>query len=211
MILDDPDVDAFRDFNSQVLDIVPTASAEMSSKLQRIQLASVELEQFDRVVQVGGNAKAILQNYFENIGTQNLPQIFPDPSTMSEQEKQQIAQLQQQQELGNQLAQAQVELQQLQVELLTREQDRLDAKARSDIEKQAIEISRIFKAIDEAEANIILTLEKAETEEIKNGLNIYTSTFQSIRDSIDTLGQINADRQPAAAAPNIARPVRAVA
>jgi len=210
MVLDDDQADPFRDFNSQALDIIPTANAEMSSKLQRIQLASVELEQFDRVVQVGGNAKAILQNYFANIGTQNIDEIFPDPSNMTEEQKQQIAELQKAQELGNQLAQEQLKLQQLQIEILGREQERLDAKTASDIEKQAAEIAKIIKEVEKAQADIVLTLEKAETEEIQNGISVYTQSLQSIRDSVDTLGAINEQRQ-ATLGSNTPGSIRAVA
>lgn len=210
MILDEDTADPFRDFNGQALDIVPTASAEMSSKLQRIQLASVELEQFDRVVQVGGNAKAILQNYFSNIGTQNIESIFPDPNTMTEEEKSQIAELQKAQELGNQIAEQQLELQTLQVEILGREQERLDAQTQSDIEKQNIEIEKISAEIDKVQSEVILNLEKAETEELENGLTIYTESMRAISDSVKTLGEINESRQPAITASD-AGPVRAVA
>lgn len=211
MIMDDPNANAFQDFNSDELDLVPTANAEMSSKMQRIQLASVELEQFDRVVQVGGNAKAILRNYFDNIGTQNIDQIFPDPGTMTPEEEQQIQQLQQAQKLGNDLAQAQLELQQLQIELFTREQDRLDARARSDIEKQNAEIQKTLKQLEEAEADIILTLEKAETEEIKNGISTYTESLRVMRESLQTIEAINAARQPDTAGTGTPGPIRAVA
>jgi len=210
MILDDDTADPFRDFNSEALDIIPTASAEMSSKMQRIQLASVELEQFDRVVQVGGNAKAILQNYFSNIGTQNLESIFPDPGTQTEEEKAEIAELQKAQELGNQLAEKQLELQTLQVEILGREQERLDAQTQSDIEKQNTEIEKIIAEIDKIQSEVILNLEKAETEELQNGLTIYTESMRAITDSVKTLGAINESRQPATT-PSNAGPIRAVA
>jgi len=45
-ILDDPEANVDQDFFMAGFDIVPTANAEMSTKMQRISTAQIELEQF---------------------------------------------------------------------------------------------------------------------------------------------------------------------
>lgn len=209
-ILDEPDASSFADFNSENMDIQPTASAEMSSKLQRIQLATVELEQFDRVVQVGGNAKAILRGFYEAIGTQNIDEIFPDPSTMTPEEKKQIEDLQQQQELLAQQQQQQIELTAAQVELAKGELDRLTFRTKTEVDKMLAEI-------DKMRSEMLLNLEKAETEQITNDINIYTSSIATLTQSAEriratlegqSIGNTSRQQPPAPRAPG---PVQQVA
>lgn len=211
MILDDPEANSFSDFNTENMDIQPTANAEMASKLQRIQLATVELEQFDRVVQVGGNARPIVEGFYEAIGTQNVDEIFPDESTMTAEEKQQMEDLQQQQKLIAEQQQQQIELTKAQVALAQGELDRLTFRTKTEVDKMLAEI-------DKMRTEMVLNLEKAETEEIKNQIDIYTSTIatltqstERIKATLDAQGlQSNAvQRQQTATSP--ARPVQNVA
>lgn len=187
-ILDDPNANSFADFNIEDMDIKPTANAEMASKLQRIQLATVELEQFDRVVQTGGNAKAILQNYFDAIGTQNIDQIFPDESTLTPQEKQDMENLQQQQQLLAQQQQQQIELTAAQVDLAKGELERLTFRTRAEIDKILAEVGKI-------RTEMVLNLEKAETENQRNLTDMYTATIRALTDSSDRINTILAAQQ----------------
>jgi hypothetical protein len=216
-ILDEPEASAFADFNSEDMDIKPTASAEMASKLQRIQLATVELEQFDRVVQVGGNAKLILRNFFEAIGTQDVDRIFDD-STMTPEEKQQIEDLQQQQQqLAEQGAQ-QIELTRAQVALAQGELERLNFRTTAEVDKLIAEAENIVISIDKTKSEIILNLEKAETEQVKNGIDQYTATIRTltdmslrIRDSLEARGAQNNAIQQNNTPTRGQRPIQAVA
>ena len=180
-ILDDENANAFVDFNNESLDIVPTASPEMSSKLQRIQLSSVEVEQIPNVIAAGGNPLPIVRNFFERIGSNNIDEIFPENPT--DQQAKEIAQFREAQELSNQLQQQQLELSQIQTEILSREQDRLDAET-------SIKIDESIGKLKKMEADIVLILEKAETEEVKNNINLYTAQIQS---TISMLTAIGAD------------------
>ena len=85
------------DFDIDGLSITCGANPEMSSRMQRMILAQAELEQFDRVVQSGGNPIPIIKNYFKRIGTENLDEIFPNESEMSPEEKAQMQQMQEMQ------------------------------------------------------------------------------------------------------------------
>lgn len=210
-ILDEQEANSFADFNSENMDIVPTASAEMSSKLQRIQLATVELEQFDRVVQVGGNAKQIVRNFYEAIGSQDVDAIFPDESTQTPEEKQQIEELQQQQQLLAEQQQQSIELTKAQVALAEGELKRLTFRTKTEVDKMLAEI-------DKMRTEMLLNLEKAETEQIKNDINIYTNTIATLTQSSERIKAtleaqglgINATQQQAPAA-NPPAPVQRVA
>lgn len=183
IILDDPQADADADFNNESLDIVPTASPEMSSKMQRIQLSTVEVAQIPNVVAAGGNPLPIIRNFFERIGSDNIEEIFPEQPTDAQ--AQEIAQFREAQELQNQLQQQQLALSQLQTEILMREQDRLDADTQRKIEETIGKLKQMN--IDN-----ILTLEKAESEEVKNQINVYTTQVKSTIDVLTAIGADNA-------------------
>lgn len=160
-VLDDQEADFETDYNSKTLDIATTADPEQSSRMQRTLLATAEMEQVPLVLQMGGNPIPIVKNYFERIGSTNIDEIFPEEETMPEEEKQQLQALRQAQEQAN-------ELQRLQVQILTREQDRLDMDLRRKIEET-------ISSINKDHADIILTLEKAESEDVKNEIGKYTA------------------------------------
>ena len=179
-ILDEAEASSFADFNTENMDIQPVADPQMASKLQRIQLATVELEQFDRVVQVGGNAQPIVRNFYEAIGTKNVAEIFPAEGTMTPEEKQQIEQLQQQNDMLIQQQQQQIELTRAQVDLARGELQRLTFRTRAEIEK-------LFAEVIKLKTDAVLNLEKAETEQVKNNIDIYTSSIDALSRSTDRI------------------------
>jgi hypothetical protein len=178
-ILDEPEASAVEDFNNESLDIVPTASPEMSSKLQRIQLAVVEMEQIPNVIQAGGNPMPIVKNFFERVGTNNIDEIFPEQPT--DEQAAETARFADAQELENQIAQQQLQLSQLQTEILMREQDRLDADTQRKIEETIGQLTRW-------QAQNVLDMEKAESEEVKNQLSIYTTQSKALLDQLTAIG-----------------------
>ena len=179
-VLDDENASFEADFNNELFDIVPVANPEMSSRMQRIQLATVELEQFDRVLQTGGNPIAILKNFYDVIGTDYVDQIFPEEGAMTPAEKQQLEQMTQAQEMANQQMQIQIQLLQQQVLNDKKEADSLAVK-------RIAEIEQILAKIGEIKANTILLAEKAESEELNNQINKYTASMQAIQDSLTAI------------------------
>ena len=198
MILDEPEADSKADFNNESMDIVPTATAEMSSKLQRIQVATVELEQFERILATGNNPMPILRNYFDAIGSQSTEEIFGEASNMTPQEKQQLEAMQQATEMQNQLKQEDLRIKGLQVDLLTREQDRLDGREAVNAEKTRSEIELNIQKLEQGLADIqnkladtTLKLEQAETESLNNQINTYTATLEALTGSRSALDRMN--------------------
>jgi len=186
-LLDDPNADAAADFNNESLDIIPTASPEMSSKLQRVQLSAVEMENIPSVIAAGGNPLPIVKNFYERIGTQNLDEIFPEQPT--DQQAAEIKSFRESQDMQNQLQAQQLELAQIQTEILSREQDRMDAETQAGIRET---IAKIEKMRSES----ILNLEKAESEEVKNQINKYTAELSGTIIMLTAIGAEN-DRRNA--------------
>ena len=175
------------DFNSLDMVVSTTANAEMSTKMQRIQVAQIELAQFPLVLQAGGNPLPILQNFFEAIGSTIIDRVFPEEGTMNPQEQQQLEQLKQAQEQANQM-------QQLQLQILEREQTRLDQDSAEDRRKTAKEIEKLNADITKVLMDAALSGERAESEALKNQLTKYTGSVSVLLDSLTKIGDIN-DRQ----------------
>ena len=152
--------------------------------MQRIQVATLELGEFDRILQSGGNPVPVLENYFEAIGSTLIDRIFPDPGSMSPAEQQQLAQMQQAQQQAN-------DLQALQLDILRREQDRLDMDSASEREKRAAEIRNLAADFVKTLSDALLTTEKAETEEIDNQINIYTTQLEAALQRFEAIGAVN--------------------
>lgn len=175
-VVDDPQASFEQDFNLTGLDIVPVANPEVSSRIQRIQMAQAELSNIQLVQMAGGDIRPLVINFFEAIGSNNIDQIFPEETP--EQQLQRIlsenpdllALITQEQErlaLVTQAEQAAIE----------RQQEREDLKLATDLEKAE-------KEADKLESETLLNLEKAESEEAKN-----------LRDDYTTLAKTNMERE----------------
>ncbi len=143
------------DFNQTDMDIIPVANPEVSSKIQRIQLAQAELSQIGLVEATGGNTRPIVKNFFTALGTQNIDEIFPEPT-----EEELAAQAEAEalsQEEGEQL-------QNMQIDIAERQQANEDAKTVAEV--------------GEREAKTVKLLEEAETEDTKNAVTTYTTALQ---------------------------------
>lgn len=183
-ILDDPQANAEADFNSDGIDIVPTANAEMSSKMMRIQTAELELAQFPLVLQTGGNPVPLVRNYFESIGSEIIDDIYPEEGNMSPAEQEQLKKMQEAQEQANQI-------QMMQLQILEREQDRLDKDSEADRAKTAKEIEKLGADIVKTIMDAAKSGEEAETEALNNKLTKYTASVQELLGNILAIGANN--------------------
>lgn len=166
------------DFNTDGLSISCGANPEMSSRMQRMMLAEAEMVQLPYVIQAGGNAVAILKNYYDSIGSPNTHEYFPNEAEMSPEEKAQMQQMQQMQQATLEAQQQQTQMIQLQTELLQKEQERKDAEAQVSAQKTMSEIDKMREEIEKIRADTVLTQEKAETEQVNNKINTYTAVSQ---------------------------------
>ena len=163
------------DFEEDGIQITCTSNPETSSKMQRMLLAEAEMQQFDRVVQVGGNAKEIVSNYFKRIGSENTDKIFPNEAEMSPEDKANIKALQQQQDQANQYAKRQDMFLEVQTETLKRSEDRKDAEFELSKSTTLSKLATEEEQREKFKADVILTIEKALTEKVNNGITITTA------------------------------------
>ena len=200
-ILDDPQADPVADFDSDLVEIMPSASAEMSSRVQRIQTAALELEQVAMVLQSGGNPVPIIKGFFEAIGSDLIDKIYPDPSTMSPKDKEAIQKMTAEKEKTNQLAQ-------LQTEILKREQDRLDKD--SEAKRKEIDARILTAKVTDIESLARATKlgEEAETEATKNKIDKYSGIIDMAEKHIMTYG-INPNERIQPIAPPQMAPMQA--
>ena len=178
-VLDDPEANVEFDFNLSGLDICPTANAEMSSKMQRLQIAEIEMSQFERVLQAGGNPLPILRGFFEAIGSPNIDAVFADAGEMTPEEEAQLQAMREAQETANQL-------QQLQVQILQREQDRLDGKTIAEIADMQHK-----RAIDEGK--LVVDQEKVEVSKDKQDDDLMVQMEELRLKLLDLEGKYNKD------------------
>ena len=188
-ILDDPEANFESDFDLRKMNIVPIANPEISSKIQRIQQAEAELSKVELVAAAGGNIKPLIKGFFESIGSQNVGEIFPEED----------AQMQLQRLLGEnpdlaQMIMGEAERMDLlaaaQADALERDQERQDLKATTEADKTHAETKKI-------EADRILTLEKAETEDLNNSISTYTAAGQLDAQDLQNKQALKQLNQPA--------------
>lgn len=153
-IITDDEEASVNDFDLDNMDIIPVANPEVSSKIQRLQLAQAELSQLQAVQAAGGNITPVVKNFYTALGTQNIEEIFPEVTEEEQAAQAEAAQAQQQEQEA---------LQEIAIDIQERKQDNEDAKTVADVK--------------ETEAKTIKTLEEAETEETKNLSNIYTTAI----------------------------------
>lgn len=183
-VVDDEEADYEADFNLKDMNIVPVANPEISSKIQRIQLAEVEMSKINEIAAAGGDPKPVVENFLKMIGSTNVGEIFPEMEPQQqlqelvaknpklaemisgEQERAQLLTQAQQKAMQMQEALAQADLAAKESEI-----QRKDAMTAADLDKKAAETAKI-------KAEEVKTLEEAETENLNNAVTTYTTAVQ---------------------------------
>ncbi len=187
-VLDDPEANFEQDFNLRDMDVIPVANPEVSSKIQRIQQASVEISQLQNVLFAGGNPIPVVRNFFEVIGSNITDEVFPELD--AQQRLQQL--LSENPELMALITEETERLDLIaaaQADAVEREQMRQDAELASKLDKEASEVEKNQSAT-------ILNLEKAETEETKNQIDTYTAAGQIDQQALQNEQTLQQLQQP---------------
>lgn len=167
-VLDDTDADFVKDFNLSTMDIAPTANADLSSRMQRIQQAEAMVFNADRIALTGGDVRPVWDNWFDAMGAEDMiGQVFPDPETMDEEQKARVQQQQQAQQQKQQLLNIEIDHAEREI-------------ARKELETHA-KLSESAASILKTQSEVILNLEKAETEQTKNDISKYTAQLQGLQ------------------------------
>lgn len=171
-ILDDQEADFESDFDIDNMDISPTANADLSSKMQRLQQAEALVLQAPNIALEGGQTQWIWEMYFDALGIKDgKGKSWPTTEEMAEEQQQQAAQAEQQQQ---QQAQDKARVDDLE----EREMKVKELEATADVEKTASDL-------DLNDAKIIKTLEEAETEATNNKVTKYTASVQQQQVAVD--------------------------
>jgi hypothetical protein len=165
-VLDDQEASFEQDFEQERLDFVPVANPEVSSRIQRIQQATAELQNLQAVMAVGGDPRPIVKNFYEALGTDDINEIFPELGPV-EQLRELLAKSPEVVEI---ITQEQARNQAL-MDAQLQAQEREEARQEFELQLKSDEIERKDK---QTEADIILALEKAESEDVKNQVDNYT-------------------------------------
>lgn len=195
-ILDDPEAKSQQDFNTEGLDLQPTANADMASKTQRLQAAEVLMSRTDLIQQSGGNVMPIIKSWVDAVGSVPIDEIWlPEGSQLSAADQQAQDNMLQAQQQANEIEQAKLENAKILTNNLTREQDRLDAETTMKLQKSEFEIEKLIAEAQEKLASAALKGEQAETESLNNTINTYTARKQVISDSLNSIGELNNERK----------------
>jgi chaperonin GroES len=185
-VLDDPEADYEADFSSGGFDILPTANPEMASKAQRIQQGQILNDNFERLQQAGADVRAVEYRFLESLGIDNIDELLPPPSQdfMAAQ---------------TQAQQAQAKLSESQSNLMDAQAKALEANAQSMLMGAEVKQAKLPEEIEKLKSETIKNLEKAESEQAGNQIDLYTSQLkqiEGIQSLIATLGeQPNANTQ----------------
>jgi len=177
-VLDNPEADYEKDFTQGDLDILPTANPEISNKAMRIQQSQILNEQFDRLVSVGADGRAIMQRFLEDMGIDNIETILPAPTEEFAAQQTRTSQATEQAKIKE-------------AEFFGAQTNALNANARRSEAEAQLKLAEIPQRVKKLAAEVILTLEKAESEDVKNQIAKYTSEFQELQDSISAIGALD--------------------
>ncbi len=174
MVLDDQQANFEQDFDASQFNLVPVSNPEMSTRIERVKSAEVQMGFLPQIQEAGGQTQVVIKNFLDALGVENLDQIFPEPQPEQiEIQNQQLQQQNQQAEFQNSLF------------------DRELAVRETDIQRK---IAETQAKIAETQANVVkiktdalLNLEKAETEDQKNQITVYTAELQGL---IGLMGQL---------------------
>ena len=164
------------DFNTQDMDILPSANPQNSSKIQRIQKAQAQLAVMDQVRATGGNPQPIVEDYLDAIGSDSVDQIYPELT----EEQEQAAQAKQEE---NEQFEKQLRFLPIKAQADIGEAEKL--KSEVALIKAKIEEAKVLSGIKlneakigESNASAALKMEQAETEETKNAGAIVDSELK---------------------------------
>ena len=148
------------DFGQEGITIVPTANPEMASRSHRLQQAEMIRENQEFLVEAGADARALAEDFFEAIGVDEIEKYFPQP-TPEEQQREQEA-----------LDRA-IRGEEATIRMMEAQANDLDARAERSRAEAKATLDKLTDEVRNLKADMILTLERAETEQVKNQLDDY--------------------------------------
>lgn len=177
-VLDDQEANFESDFDARQLNLVPISNPEMSTRIERVKSSEVQMNFLPQIKEAGGQTQVVIKQFFGALGVENIDQIFPEP------QPEQI-------EIQNQQLQQQNQLQEFQNNLFDRELAVREDDIRRKIAETQSDIAETRSKIIKIQSEAVLNAEKAETEDKKNQITVYTHELQTM---LGLLGQLRVDK-----------------
>lgn len=178
-ILDDPDAKYERDFDLETMNISPTADAEMSSRMQRIQRGEVLISQSEAIQLQGGDTRPIWEAWFDAIGaTDMIDKVWPSPEQMTAEQQARADEREEAQRREDQKVAIDIDHKERGIAALEKD-------TASKVEERKAKSTLTIAEMKKKESEIILNLEKAETEQSKNQIDKYTADLNMVRAGIE--------------------------
>jgi len=175
-VVDDPNANFQTDFDMSQFNLVPVSNPEMSTRIERVKSAEVQMGFLPQIQEAGGQTQIVIRSFLDALGVENIDAIFPQP---------QPSQIEQQ----NQLLQQQNEAQQFQNNLFDRELIVREADLQRKIAETQSKAAETRAQIVKLQSDVIVNLEKAETEDQKNQLTKYTTELSTLVQLLSALNQ----------------------
>jgi len=181
-VLDDPSADYQTDFTRAGYDIEPTAEANKSSMMQKMQSTQVLLETLPIIQGAGGNVQPIIRRMFDAVNeTELAEQVF------TQQTDPQMLALQQQQTEAAQMA---AQLQQQNNELLQRDHELKMAQKEIEMQKLQLQLQELQLKAKDQQDKLLVEVAKVEAEtqrtEADEGLKV-AQTYKAYKEA-DAIG-----------------------
>lgn len=186
------DISYSLDYNESGISIMPAANPEMTSRFQKLIQSQAMLEQFDRVLQAGGNPIVILREFFEVIGAQNVDEIFPEQGVEEDPNLQAMRQMQEEQV---KLATQQMEILQGQLEIARGKLENETYNSKSERLRAESDAAKAIASIRKMRAESVLKLEEAQTEDLKNDANLRIEGLDKLAKLVSETRGLENDRQ----------------
>jgi chaperonin GroES len=178
-IVEDDQADFYKDFDIKISKICPNANPDFSSKVQRLQAAQAAMSQVQVLFQIPGvNVKPIVREYYKALGTNYSDEVAPPEAPQEILQKLLMenpdlqAMIMDEKQRQDMILKAQLEADQLQ-----KQRDEVSFGLEMAIKKQ--EERKIAAEVRAKNADVVLTLEKAETEQVANQISIYDKTLNN--------------------------------
>ena len=170
-VLDDDAADWKKDFEDSSMDVVPTANKQFSSKMQRIQANEIQYEMIPLILQAGGNPIPIIQDRLELSGRQDA-EIIMSPDNMPAEQKQALEQMKQMQQQELQLKEQQLQNAHAIAQEMQRDNNRKDREVSIKEDESKTKAAVAYSEMQLNIAKMLKTVEEAETESLKNQINM---------------------------------------
>ena len=182
-VLDNQSANYETDFNQDNLNIACTANPEYSNQAKRMQIGQIMISNLEVLQANGADGRAIVETFLDAIAPHEIDKILPEPS-QDFMQAQTAAQQAAQQASESQAAWFEADSK---AKLAKAERDRVSAE---------IDMAKLPEELEKLKSETLLNLEKAESEQATNLINVYTAQLQRLDTMTNAIERLRNDPTP---------------